>query len=1079
MGPTIIIGLGGLGSEIVSMVQGILDVQGNFSEELRRQVSLAIVDTDVNQLREKKKKGFRGTIIQISDNMTVEKYLHYDKEAENSWFPSCQILSKKSLTEGAGQVRAISRLALNMALQKGSFAPLYEAIDKLHLLSEHNSEQATKVIIVSSLAGGTGSGIFLPIAMHLQDYLRRTYRNTEPLFKGFFIMPSMFDYVVKGGAERKSLRANAYASIKELNAFTLMRDRQISSNHFPQMKIELMDDQGCKQVYRSSPYDLCFLFEKQNKIDKHLDTYDESKKNVAECIWMQTLNPLLELNSSLEDNLYKIVSTTDGKQYQRFAGMGISRIEYPYAELMNYIAILTASRVLGDKYWYAADQYWKDACTESEDINEASHDISRESLYIKYAETTTEEYWRLRIDEVIRKKWVETYIDAVDRICMEEISKKENYQKIGKDIDMLLNNADESDSQWPMAIGQLEQQYSKVCQVVEEERGNILQELYLRLKPGVRGKKNRSDAKDYELERWLFEGIRNHTPVENRYFLYQLHDLLKKRCEKTNQNQTEAKRQADKAKEDFDIRSGDYKDIVKGYRAKKERKLKQKEILDAVRSAKGQKVSQMENEIKYHVYSFLLGHVNTMIEGYEKLLDICNDLVGRKEKELRNNLEMRFRSYDGHTVRMVCTSANCLDKMRGFVVNNMDRGKNEDNFAGMLCESVIEPLKGDKQKLERKLLDFWFDQYKKASYDQDPLDVDVLTALKNEAIWEKNLDSDNLDDTELAQIREYIENVIGLVRDVFSNAFIRVPDVRQWHIMEMNTYPAEVPNEEKDPFLNRIVKECLREKNGVQNQDPGSPKYIESRKGSPKYRIDFYRAFFGVAAGDVSAFLNPQEGSPIRSGESFDAYAGILHRLDDVNQHENFLTPHIDKNWHKISQMPELSEERDRERKVDLLEAAFFGLVKEVIVKDKDSGYHIVQKVDNRNFDRREGGFTAFSKLAAYMDENPFIIYGLWNQLQEETQYGKRPEAKWEKFLELRQEITDNYCTEQVEHGSPKNDTEGNIREACMRLVFQIWIETYGYTGEMAVRAMMEKMEGIVTENEVRSWLAAKFKRKK
>lgn len=1078
MGPTIIIGLGGFGSEIVSMVQGILDVQGNYYEELHKQVSLAIVDTDVNQLREKKKRGFRGTIIQISDNMTVEKYLHYDREAENSWFPSCQILSKKSLTEGAGQVRAISRLALNMALQKGSFAALYEAIDKLHLLSEHNSEQATRVIIVSSLAGGTGSGIFLPLAMHLQDYLRRNYRNTEPLFKGFFIMPSMFDYVVKGGAERKSLRANAYASIKELNAFTLMRDRQIVSNHFPQMKIELMDDQGCKQVYRSSPYDLCFLFEKQNKIDKHLKSYDESKKNVAECIWMQTLNPLLELNSSLEDNLYKIVSTTDGKQYQRFAGMGISRIEYPYDELMNYIAILTASRVLGNQYWYAADQYWNDRKTESEYTDDVPNNISRGSMYIKYAENTTEEYWRLRIDEVMRQKWVDIYIGAVDKICMEELKKGEHVKYIDE-MDRLLNNSANSDFQWPVAIGQFEQQYSALCLAMEEERGNIFQKLCLRLKPRVRKKKNRSNVEDYELARWLFGNTKNHTPVENRYFLYQLYEVLEKLCEKTNQNKTEAKRGANNAKEDFDVNSEDYKSVARGHRAKKERKSKQEKILDAIQDAKKQKVSQMENEIKYHVYSFLLGHVTTILGGYEKLLDICNELVGKKEKELRNNLEMRFSSYDGYTVRMVCTSAKCLNKMKDFVANNMNRGKNEDSFAEMLCESVIEPLNGSTQKLERKLLDFWFDQYKKGSYDKDPLDVDILTALKNEAIWEKDLDADNLDNTDLAQIREYIEDVISLVRDVFSNAFIRVPDVRQWHIMEMNTYPKEVPKEEQDAFLNSIVKGCLEGKNGVQHPDAMTPKYIGSREGNPKYQIDFYRAFFGVAARDVSAFLNSQEGSPIRSGESFDAYTVTLHRLDNVNQHENFLTPHIDKNWHKISQMPDLSEERDRERKVDLLEAAFFGLMKEIIVKEDNSGYQIVHKIDDRNFYRSEGGFSTFSKLAAYMDENPFIIYGLWNQLEDEMQYGKRPEVNWGKFLELREEITNDYCDEQVEHGSPRNETENNIREACMRLVFQVWIETYGYMGERALEAMMEKMHDIVSEGEAKCWLDAKFKRKK
>lgn len=358
MGPTIMIGLGGVGSEIVAMAEErLLSLPADSYKKIRPLLRLAIVDTDVSAQRERKRKGFQGTVVQISDNMTVEKYLHYDKEAKK-WFPPCQILSRKTMTEGAGQVRAVSRLTLNLELQKqDSFRGLYKAIDELHLLGENNSEQPTRVVIVSSLAGGTGSGIFLHLAMHLQEYLKRTYRNTEPIFKVFFIMPSVFEDVANG-AEMKSLNANGYAAIKELNAFTMMQDHQIGAWQYPDLKIELMNGHERKRQYTKSPYDLCFLFEKQNQDDKHLNGFEASKRNVANCVWMQTVNTVLEQNGSLKDNLFKIVSTSSqNKRYNRFAGMGIAQLIYPYQTMAPYFAMVMADAVV-NLDWSAADTDW-------------------------------------------------------------------------------------------------------------------------------------------------------------------------------------------------------------------------------------------------------------------------------------------------------------------------------------------------------------------------------------------------------------------------------------------------------------------------------------------------------------------------------------------------------------------------------------------------------------------------------------------------------------------------------------------------------------------------------------------------
>lgn len=95
----------------------------------------------------------------------------------DTWFPVNAILNSKTLTEGAGQVRAISRLAFDTAIRAGKLEQLHEAIQDLYKVEEGQSEQALRVIIVSSLAGGTGSGLILPVALYIKNYLATQFRQ--------------------------------------------------------------------------------------------------------------------------------------------------------------------------------------------------------------------------------------------------------------------------------------------------------------------------------------------------------------------------------------------------------------------------------------------------------------------------------------------------------------------------------------------------------------------------------------------------------------------------------------------------------------------------------------------------------------------------------------------------------------------------------------------------------------------------------------------------------------------------------------------------------------------------------------
>ncbi len=80
----------------------------------------------------------------------------------------------KPLTEGAGQLRVISRLALRAAMKEDKLTS-WQEIEKIFPVTSDQTEYGVRVVIVVtySLAGGTGSGMFLQIALYLREMLGR------------------------------------------------------------------------------------------------------------------------------------------------------------------------------------------------------------------------------------------------------------------------------------------------------------------------------------------------------------------------------------------------------------------------------------------------------------------------------------------------------------------------------------------------------------------------------------------------------------------------------------------------------------------------------------------------------------------------------------------------------------------------------------------------------------------------------------------------------------------------------------------------------------------------------------------
>ena len=309
--PTLLVGLGGTGSEIVQRVYE------SATPKQRQHIGFVIFDTDVNELRAIEEKTPQIRTVQTSTRLTVGEYLDVDRYSRDNWFPVNRILNGKALTEGAGQVRAVSRLAINTAIQQGKMAPLNEAIEDLYKLKGQKTVQAPRVILVGSLCGGTGSGLILPVALYIRNFLTTKLQQSSAIIRGFFLLPEVFEHVIKTQSERNNLRSNAYAAVREIDAFMTKDDGSLSEKydlHFMAPRAGSAEP----EEYTGRPMDFCFLFDAQNLNGMKLNSFEEYKAHAANCIYGMAIAPTSKRSNSSEDNVIREIVFAGGRN--RFAG---------------------------------------------------------------------------------------------------------------------------------------------------------------------------------------------------------------------------------------------------------------------------------------------------------------------------------------------------------------------------------------------------------------------------------------------------------------------------------------------------------------------------------------------------------------------------------------------------------------------------------------------------------------------------------------------------------------------------------------------------------------------------------------
>jgi hypothetical protein len=235
--PTIVIGLGGTGKEVLLRLRQLFfERYGVAGFSIMRYLW---IDTDVEDINidgkpldyiseEVKFKEWEKIDARIKSDQFLQIFRNRNQNAHIfKWFDS-RLSNLGSVMNGARQIRQLGRLAFYHHAFKNSDMrkQIGTAVDAV--VSEENRkelrdnfqievESNLRFILVFSVAGGTGSGMFLDTSFLIRDQ----FESRNPDIIGFLVLPRVFSTDTHNA---EPIYANSYAALKELEYYSTRRD---------------------------------------------------------------------------------------------------------------------------------------------------------------------------------------------------------------------------------------------------------------------------------------------------------------------------------------------------------------------------------------------------------------------------------------------------------------------------------------------------------------------------------------------------------------------------------------------------------------------------------------------------------------------------------------------------------------------------------------------------------------------------------------------------------------------------------------------------------------------------------------
>ena len=331
----LLIGIGQLGSSVA-------DHFAIMAKKENLPVHVLAVDTDIRS----QESIYHAQAVSMAHMCKLSDVLAaLDTENLKAWFPcrsenDCvEYFENLSMSEGSNQWRMKALLAFNYFLSLPRSAALLHAkldavIEAFGDASGENNEnpennegerRTVELYTVASLAGGTGSGLFIPLAYYIKRYFKEHGISCVSA-NALLVLPDICEDLLTPEQKVKA-QANTYAAMRELNAITLAslgRDvsfsMKIGSASDPYMGLLYDSESEDAKLPESRPFEKVYLFRRVpgiQSITPHIDILANAARTIC-----------------TEDTL-AAPSGTDAI----YGGFSLSKTVYPRDCIAEYISL--------------------------------------------------------------------------------------------------------------------------------------------------------------------------------------------------------------------------------------------------------------------------------------------------------------------------------------------------------------------------------------------------------------------------------------------------------------------------------------------------------------------------------------------------------------------------------------------------------------------------------------------------------------------------------------------------------------------------------------------------------------------
>lgn len=384
---TLFVGLGGTGVKaILRAKQCFMDAYG----EIPPMVAFLAVDTD-KAIKDKSLPSRKGGDVRLQANevcfcgitgSALDIYRMFPNEFQ--WLPKRNISFLSNLQgTGAGAVRSngrflarhnadqISKQIANKVREISQPLPLDSRF--IYDTNQEGMQYDTIVNVVGSVAGGTGSGMFIDMITLISKTLKDNgldYRITP-----WIVLPDIFRHIAPGPASVNVFQ-NTYGAIRELDYLYHLSENNQSPLDFGFDKV----------YYRDEKLGDAYLINSTNKAGVVFQTVEDLTDSIGRCMFL----PSNEVDS-VQDNV-RIVQFTYAIENKRsfYQSAGSAEIVYDNQAVGNVIARGIISRICEELVKSSSvDQILKEvyAWTTSETVAIQEHDVNQltDSLLPLYA----------------------------------------------------------------------------------------------------------------------------------------------------------------------------------------------------------------------------------------------------------------------------------------------------------------------------------------------------------------------------------------------------------------------------------------------------------------------------------------------------------------------------------------------------------------------------------------------------------------------------------------------------------------------------------------------------------------------